>query len=675
MQNEFPFEAKPETPAPEPQMQDFPDFDTPGENLPFDCGGSLAQHMLRSAMGQAGKPLPLGLYIVVAPSDEWCPALKLAVQDVYLGGSRRTGLRRLGSSHPYGQVLELPSTTAPKTAEQTTSAVQDALTLGKPAFVIAGSLAVVPAALQRASDQVIVVLPPCRQGLKALVREIAPNTRHLNFRGLACEALTPTSLRLAYRQDGNGHAFLQRLKALTTPEPQAKTVKSIPLAQLHGVDEAKSWADNLKADLARYREGQLAWQELSRGLLLSGPPGTAKTTLAKAIANYCGMAFVPTTYAAWQRNGNGHQGDTLKAMAASFNEARARAPAILFIDELDTIGARGQNDQHEAWYRAIINAMLEQMDGSISNEGVVFVGATNYPGLIDPAILRSGRMEDHIVLRAPGVEALAKIYRDQLEGMVDETVDLRNIGRMSAGATGADVVKICATARRRARNAGRPVSYDDLLVAIAGEESHTGTERQLRIAIHEAGHAVAVLAFAELSLEHVTIVGQGDRGGGASFGMRDRTHMTPAVLNAYLTAILGGRAAEEILLGEISSGAGGREGCDLSCATQLAAEAELSLGLRAQGLIWYAPLSAEKLAKLFAQRPDLEHAVRERLDQAYSRARELIRVKAPLVRRLAEQLLTSKVMSGEEVAALARDAGGVEPLPAPEHAPDSGCLQ
>ena len=283
-------------------------------------------------------------------------------------------------------------------------------------------------------------------------------------------------------------------------------------------------------------------------------------------------------------------------------------------------------------------------------------------------------MEERIILRHPNIEALAKIYRDQLEGECGEAVDLRSIGQMSAGMTGADVVKTCATARRRARNAGRLVTYDDLMVAIAGEENRVDHDSQLRIAIHEAGHAVAALASPVLTLAQVTIVGRGDVEGGTMMRPKNETVITPAVLNAFLTAILGGRAAEEILLGEISTGAGGREGCDLSRATLLAAEAELSLGMRDQGLIWYPPLTAEKLAQLFAHRRDLEQAVRERLDTAYARARELIRVNAPLVRRLARQLLASKVMTGEEVAALFRDAGGVDSVPAPNRSTNGGWI-
>ena len=640
MQNELPFEPHHEPPAPEPQVEGF---DATEETPPFDCGCFVAGHMLRAAMGKGSKPLPLGLYLVQAPSDDWCPALRQAALDVYLGGKRRGRKRRMiGSGLPQLLVFELLATADRRQAVQLSADAQEAMALGRTVIVIAGSLATVPAALQQASDRIVRVPAPRRQFVAALVREIAPTARRLEFRDLACEMLTPSLLRLAYRRDTSASAFLRRLRTLTAPAPSTGIGKTIPLDRLHGVDEAKRWALDLKADLTRYRQGQLAWRELSRGLLLAGAPGTGKTTLAASIAGYCGVAFVPTSYAAWQRSGNGHLGDVLKAMAASFAEARARAPALLFIDELDSLGSRGQGSQRDDWWRSMINALLEQMDGSVSNEGVVFVGASNHPELIDPAILRSGRMEEQIILRLPDVEALAKIYLDQLEGECDGAVDLRPISQMSAGMTGADVVKTCATARRRARNAGRLVTYDDLLVAINGGETRVDHDRQRRIAIHEAGHAIAALTSPALQLGQVTIVGRGDRGGGISFGPRTEGLMTPALVDTYLTAMLAGRAAEEVLVGEISSGAGGREGCDLSRATRLAAEAELSLGMRDQGLIWYAPPSAEQLAKLFSQRPDLERAVRQRLDHAYARARELIRGNAPLVRRLAGQLLATK---------------------------------
>jgi hypothetical protein len=230
--------------------------------------------MLRSAMGKTAKPLPLGLYILQAPSDEWCPALKHAVRDVCLGSQGRGRERRMvGSGLPQVRVFELPSTADRKQAEQLTPSVQEALAPDQTVIVIAGNLANIPTALQQASDRIFTVPAPRRQFVSALIRQLVPTARRLAFRGLACEALTPSLLRLAYRRNTSANAFLRRLRAMTSPALGSGAGKTIPLDRLHGVDEAKRWAMDLRADVTRYRQGQLAWQELSHGLLLAGAPG------------------------------------------------------------------------------------------------------------------------------------------------------------------------------------------------------------------------------------------------------------------------------------------------------------------------------------------------------------------------------------------------------------------
>lgn len=665
MQDELPLEPELE-PSQEPSVTDFDIVET---ITSIDCAEIMARHMLRSALGKTKRPVAHGLYIVQTPSEEWCTVLKEVVGTVYGGnlGDTDNGKRTRRKADTHFQAIHVfdpPSTAEPKETDRLNGKIQDLLALGRAVVIITSNLAAIPALLQRASDQIFTVPPPRRQFVSALLREITPGSRRVNLAGLACDRLTPLILRLAYRRGTNANVFLQRLRMLTSPVPAHDSGgKSMPLDRLHGVDEAKNWAMDLKADLARYRRGELPWRQLTRGLLLAGPPGTAKTTLAHSMADFCGLAFVSCSYAAWQRSNDGHLGEVLKAMAASFAEARSRQPALLFIDELDSLGARNQRSQRDDWWRSVINALLEQMDGSDGNEGLIFVGASNHPDLIDPAILRSGRMEDRITLHPPSADALAKIYRDQLEGEIDDLVDLRQIGRISAGLTGADVVKACNTARRRARNSGRLVNFDDLLVAITAKGPHTDPEFQHRIAVHEAGHAVIAISLPELQLDHVSIVGHGNKGGSTSMRLGTKALVTQAAISAHLTAILGGRAAEEILLGEISAGAGGSEGSDLSHATQLAASAELSLGMREQGLIWHAPPTVEKLSNLFAKRPDLERTVQARLDQAYDRARALVRAKAPLVRRLAEQLLIDRVLTGAEAEVVIQEITRADPPP------------
>lgn len=183
---------------------------------------------------------------------------------------------------------------------------------------------------------------------------------------------------------------------------------------LSGYGEAKDWAIDLKSDLQSWREGQLNWSEISTKLLLSGPPGTGKTTFARALCNTLQVPLLVTSVASWLEPG--YLGDVLKRMSQAFETARSHAPAILFIDELDNIGSRGgsRREQHDDYWRSLINRLLELLDGTSKTDGVIVVAATNLPEMIDPALLRSGRLEKHVVIPLPDVDALSGILAQHL---------------------------------------------------------------------------------------------------------------------------------------------------------------------------------------------------------------------------------------------------------------------
>lgn len=182
---------------------------------------------------------------------------------------------------------------------------------------------------------------------------------------------------------------------------------------LTGYGKAKDWALALKHDLELWQAGKLAWEDMSVKLLLSGPPGTGKTEFAKALCNSLQVPLIATSVATWMEPG--YLGDVLKRMSASFAEAEAAAPSILFIDEIDGIGKRGSSGEWSSYWDSIVNRALELLNGAAKTSGVIVVGATNNPAAIDPALLRSGRLETHIPIPRPDTTALIGILRHHLK--------------------------------------------------------------------------------------------------------------------------------------------------------------------------------------------------------------------------------------------------------------------
>lgn len=183
---------------------------------------------------------------------------------------------------------------------------------------------------------------------------------------------------------------------------------------LAGYGDARQWALDLKTDLVLWRSKKLSWADMSTKLLLSGPPGTGKTTFARALCNSFQIPLIATSVGQWLEPG--YLGDVLKRMTAAFDVAKEHGPAILLIDEIDGIGRRdgAAGRTYDDYWISVVNRLLELLDGTAKSEGIIVVGATNRPSVIDPAIRRSGRLERHIEIPPPDIEALQGIIRHHL---------------------------------------------------------------------------------------------------------------------------------------------------------------------------------------------------------------------------------------------------------------------
>jgi cell division protease FtsH len=470
---------------------------------------------------------------------------------------------------------------------------------------------------------------------------------------------------MAARQGGVGGLMsIGKSKAKVYVETDIK----VTFDDVAGVDEAKEELKEIIAFLKKPEEYGRLGARLPKGVLLVGPPGTGKTLLARAIAGEAGVPFFSISGSEFVEMFVGVGAARVRDL---FNQARARAPCIIFIDELDALGrARGAgplggHDEKEQ----TLNQLLSELDGFDTRQGVVLLSATNRPEILDPALLRAGRFDRQILVDRPdrvGRTAILGVHVRKVN--LADAVSLDEVAALTPGFSGADLANLVNEAAIVAtRRSATDVTMDDFTAAI--ERIVAGLEKKSRILIpferklvayHETGHALVTLALqGAQTVQKISIIprGIGALGYNIQRPTEDRYLMTRDELKDKMTSLLGGRAAEVLVLGKLSTGAAD----DLDKATDIARNMVTRYGMdETLGPATYAEQPSPYLGDVVAPRSqwrshservagEIDSAVQALVTEAFDQATKILSSNRQLLNETAEKLLQQETLSGDEI--------------------------
>ena len=454
---------------------------------------------------------------------------------------------------------------------------------------------------------------------------------------------------------------------------KARTVMGVPdnrkvtFEDVAGADEEKQELEEVVDFLRDPAKYTAMGARIPHGLLLVGPPGTGKTLLARATAGEAGVQFLSISGSDFVEMYVGVGASRVRDL---FEQAKKLAPAIIFIDEIDAVGRKrgsgmgGGHDEREQ----TLNQLLVEMDGFGTTEGIIVLAATNRPDILDPALLRPGRFDRQIQVNRPDVKGREEILKVHAKNKrMDESVNLHTIARSTAGFTGADLSNLLNEAAILAARNNRPAftmeDVDEAMMKIlAGpaKKSHVASRRDLKTtAIHEAGHAVAMYRLPTHDpVRHITIVPRG-RSLGATWSLPkdDSSNMTRNEMYEQIVALLGGRAAEELFLGDISVGASN----DIERASKLAKDMVARYGMSEKiGTVSYLDDGEVFIGRDYQNTKSyseqvagtIDQEVKTLIDRAYDQCRDILKKDSDKLQALADYLLANESITGQQFANL-----------------------
>ena len=439
--------------------------------------------------------------------------------------------------------------------------------------------------------------------------------------------------------------------------------KKVTFKDVAGADEEKEELQEIVEFLRDPDKYLKLGAHIPKGVLLVGPPGTGKTLLAKAVAGEAGVKFLSISGSDFVEMYVGVGASRVRDL---FVQAKKDAPAIVFIDEIDAVGRQrgsglgGGHDEREQ----TLNQLLVEMDGFGSNEGVVVLAATNRVDILDPALLRPGRFDRQVYVGLPDIKGREEILKIHARNKpLAEDVDLGQVAKGTPGFTGADLENLLNEAAlltgRQDKAAIDKACIDEAVIkVIAGPEKHSRVipqqERKLT-AYHEAGHAVVMRALPQHDPVHqITIVPRGQAGGMTiSLPDEDRSYLSREYMIQQIVSLLGGRAAEQLMLGDISTGASN----DIQRATSMARKMVGTYGMSAKmGNVAFDTGSDEVFIgkSMGHTRPysektaaEMDSEIRAIIDEAYDKALAIIRDHQQQLTGIAEYLLVNETMDSD----------------------------
>ena len=439
--------------------------------------------------------------------------------------------------------------------------------------------------------------------------------------------------------------------------------KKVTFKDVAGADEEKEELEEIVQFLRDPERYTKLGAHIPKGVLLVGPPGTGKTLLAKAVAGEADVSFLSISGSDFVEMYVGVGASRVRDL---FEQAKHQSPAIVLIDEIDAVGRQrgsglgGGHDEREQ----TLNQLLVEMDGFTANEGVVVLAATNRVDILDPALLRPGRFDRQVFVGLPDIKGRRDILTIHAKGKpLAEDVDLARVARATAGFTGADLENLLneaalLTGRRGEKLITEDAIHQSVIKVIAGPEKHSRVipEQERRLtAYHEAGHAVVIHALPHHDPVHqITIVPRGQSGGMTIFlPEEDRSYRSKSFMTEQIVSLLGGRAAEEMMLGDISTGASS----DIQRATAIARKMVGTYGMSEKlgNVAFDAGTDEVFIGKSMGHtRPYSEQTaaamdteIRAIIDTAYDRCRTILAESKPQLEAVAAYLLEHETMDAE----------------------------